>query len=528
MAKRPGGAMLQSDTPTKSQWIPVLTKWKDLQQKSELAPILVTILAVLLLFLLVDGEVISTSFQYVVGNELRGGTIYTSWYLVVIGIYLMLLSVYFIRRLAGKDKSWLSLIGTGLFTGYLLFLFQTEHDFIWMYDFFHLSLAGGEISRTDSTLQTFIKHFLGTGFFEETFKAIPVLVIAFGGAYVPAQIRAKFGIEEPLDGILLGAASGGGFAFWETIGQFVSGMLVRQWRFNAAVWLHRVPNDRDAIVAWLSSLSGPSLATVTAEGSHMLGWQPGLSLLIPRGLSEAFGHMAYAGCFGYFIGLAVMKQNHRWKTLGIGLVSSSVLHALWDTVDNSVLMGIVAILSYAVLAAGILKAREISPNRATLLPSIFVGSLSPSPSVVAAYGAAPVAVAVAVPVAVKDAVGVMGDRRAAAPAPPATPTVIPGPNPLPNGTASLRVGAKYLVIVPGLRLLAHQVPGLTAQSAEGLVAEVTRNPADPDVLGLTNLSTVAWEVLTASNTRRAIQPGQTVKLAPGTKIDFGQTDGEVG
>ena len=75
--------------------------------------------------------------------------------------------------------------------------------------------------------------------------------------------------------------------------------------------------------------------------------------------------------------------------------------------------------------------------------------------------------------------------------------------------------------------MSHQVPGLHAQSAEGLVAEVTRNPNDPDILGLTNMSTAAWEVVTASNTRRAIQPGQTVKLSPGTKIDFGETDGEV-
>ncbi len=75
--------------------------------------------------------------------------------------------------------------------------------------------------------------------------------------------------------------------------------------------------------------------------------------------------------------------------------------------------------------------------------------------------------------------------------------------------------------------MAHQVPGLAAGSTEGLVAEITKNPNDPSVLGLTNLSTTAWEVVTSSNTRREIAPGQTVKLAPGTKIDFGETDGEV-
>ena len=33
--------------------------------------------------------------------------------------------------------------------------------------------------------------------------------------------------------------------------------------------------------------------------------------------------------------------------------------------------------------------------------------------------------------------------------------------------------------------------------------------------------------MTASGTRRQIATGQTIKLAPGTKIDFGLTDGEV-
>ncbi len=85
---------------------------------------------------------------------------------------------------------------------------------------------------------------------------------------------------------------------------------------------------------------------------------------------------------------------------------------------------------------------------------------------------------------------------------------VPGPNPLPAGTASLRVGTKYLVIVPGQRLMAHQIPGLAASSGEGLVAEITRNPNDPEVLGLTNLSTASWEVVTSNNTRREIAQGR--------------------
>jgi hypothetical protein len=271
-------------------------------------------------------------------------------------------------------------------------------------------------------------------------------------------------------------------------------------------------------------LSDKQVGDLIGQAEDMVGWHPGVTLLIPRSLSEAFGHMAYAGCFGYFIGLAVLKKEQRWKILAIGLVSSSLLHAMWDSVsslNSELLLFLVGLASYAVLAAAILKAREISPNRAKLMPSIFVGSLNPTASVVAAYAGGPAAAVVPA------GAGFMGVAAAVPVAVHATPKVVPGPNPLPTGTASLRIGAKYLVIVPGLRLMAHQVPGLQTQSPEGLVAEVTRNPNDPGVLGLTNLSTTAWEVVTSSNTRREIQPGQTVKLSPGTKIDFGETDGEV-
>jgi RsiW-degrading membrane proteinase PrsW (M82 family) len=534
MAKRPGGAMIQSDTPTRSQLIPVLSKWQDIGKKSELAPMLVTILTVILLFVFIDSKVFGIDWAYVTGEKndmVAYGTIWTSWYLITICIYLMLLSLYFIRRLAGKDKSWLLLIGVMFFTGYLLYLFQTEGDFHWMYQFFHGKLAGGEIEQGDETTQVFVKHFLGTGFFEETFKAVPLFIIAIASAYLPAGLRSKFGIEEPLDGILLGAASGGGFAFSETIGQYISNDLVRDWKIASAVTVNNVPNNADAINAWLAK-HAKQMPLIIQQGRDALGWYPGLSVLIPRSLGEAFGHMAYAGCFGYFIGLAVMKPQERIKILAIGLVSASLLHALWDTMASSNLaMILIAILSYAVLAAGILKAREISPNRATLLPSIFIGSLSPTASVVAAYaggGVAGVGVAAVPPSGAGFmAVGSGGAGNGSSTPPPPKPRAIPGPNPFPAGTASLRVGTKYLVIVAGLRLMAHQVPGLLSGSTEGLVAEITRNPNDPNVLGLTNLSTTSWEVVTSSNTRRDIAPGQTVKLASGTKIDFGETDGEV-
>ena len=78
MAKRPGGAMLQSDTPTRSQLIPVLSKWQDIGKKSELAPMIVTVVTVLLLFMTLDSGLISYPYRYVENGDTYGGTVFTS------------------------------------------------------------------------------------------------------------------------------------------------------------------------------------------------------------------------------------------------------------------------------------------------------------------------------------------------------------------------------------------------------------------------------------------------------------------
>jgi RsiW-degrading membrane proteinase PrsW (M82 family) len=338
------------------------------------------------------------------------------------------------------------------------------------------------------------------------------------------EMKTKIGVEEPLDGILIGAASGGGFAVMETLLQYVPQDLVNRWTTIALAF--RGITGRQATEAALAAMNFDQLRALIQLGSNVLGTAPGIKSLIIRSIDESFGHMAYAGYFGYFIGLSVIKPEQRWKILMIGLVSASIPHALWDTVlsmDTVPLEAAIALLSYAVLAAAVLKAREISPNRSILQPSVIFGGsriLAPALASAPAANVPPVAAAYAPPVSAPAPTRVGLSADAAPPPPPAAGAVG-------NNGNRLRVGAKFLVIVPGLRLLEHQVPGLLAQSPGGPVAEVTRNPNDPSVLGLTNLSSSAWEAV-SNGTRRQIGPGQTVKLAPGAKIDFGSTDGEVG
>jgi RsiW-degrading membrane proteinase PrsW (M82 family) len=514
MAKRPGGVMVQSTAATRSQLIPVITKWTELGKTSQLGPVIFCIIVFFSMATWGDTTTIEIPIE---GNH-PTHWIYTSRFLIMLAIFLTMVSLYFIYRMIGKNKSWYVLLGAAGFSAYYIWLFYVDHDFGWMYDFFHNQLAGGEPDDAAAPFQLFMRHFLGTGFFEEIVKALPIFALVLLDRFMTPEVRSRIGIEEPLDGILIGAASGGGFAVAETLIQYTPADLVRTWT-NVVFYFTNVTQRQ------IAAMSPRQWHDAIAKGSDLLNTAPGIKWLIIRSIDLSFGHMAYAGYFGYFIGLAVIKPDQRWKILLIGLVSASIPHALWDTTvvkpDTMPLQAAIALLSYAVLAAAVLKAREISPNRSILQPSVIFGGPRSVPVYAAPVVSAPAPVyappvAYPAPAASAPAKARAGLAADAIPAPAASP-----------GGNRLRVGTKYLVIVPGMRLLEHQVPGLMAQSPGGPVAEVTRNPNDPSVLGLTNLSSSAWEA-TTNGTRRQVGPGQTIKLAPGAKIDFGSTDGEVG
>jgi RsiW-degrading membrane proteinase PrsW (M82 family) len=142
--------------------------------------------------------------------------------------------------------------------------------------------------------------------------------------------REKIGVWEPLDGILLGAASAIGFTLDETLFQYVP----------------------------MAIQAGGQLA--------------GLQLLIPRIMGAIAVHVAYSGYFGYFFGLSVLKPRKRWQLLAIGYLTAAILHAFWNSADmfgqnpitDALLQCVAGVIAYGFLIAAILKARQISPTRA--------------------------------------------------------------------------------------------------------------------------------------------------------------------
>lgn len=297
-----------ADSVTLTQLFPIVSTGRELTHKAFLVPSVITIVFVVALFVAVG--------QPLLFNRLLAG-------------YIALVGFYFVYQLCGKRKPWWVMVLSAMGT-YFLLRSPVLPLFV---ELFREVLPGkvpmpGELVNP---LMLFIRMFFGAGLMEELLKALPLAALFLLGRFLPAPWNDRIGIWEPLDGILLGAASAVGFTLVETLGQYVPDMI---------------------------QVTSLQLGT---------GWDQlrGLQVLIPRLLGAISGHMAYSGYFGYFIGLAVLKPRQSWLILLIGYLTASGLHALWNVMGSvsEILLTLVGMVSYAFLAAAILKARSLSPTR---------------------------------------------------------------------------------------------------------------------------------------------------------------------
>lgn len=296
---------------TLTQLFPIFSTGQELTRKAYLIPASLTALVAVLLFFLRVPELFN----------------------LVLGGYLAAIAYTYIYQLCGKHKPWWLLLGSALWT--LLLAIPLVKL---LAPLFYQGLAGW--ATGDQFIPTLARHTLGTGLLEELIKVLPIFLVLFWGKFRFASPHQTWGVREPLDGILIGTASAVGFTLIETLGLYV-------------------PSQIQSIAA----ISGGDM-----------GQLAGLQLLIPRILGSVSGHLAYSGYLGYFIGLSVLKQKQRWQILAVGYSTAALLHGLWNTTGTfvasqvSLFAGLISlaaigILSYAFLAAAILKARALSPTR---------------------------------------------------------------------------------------------------------------------------------------------------------------------
>jgi RsiW-degrading membrane proteinase PrsW (M82 family) len=108
----------------------------------------------------------------------------------------------------------------------------------------------------------------------------------------------------------------------------------------------------------------------------------GLVVLLAHGLPELAAHSAYTGLLGYFIGLSVLWPRMAVFLIPLGWLGAAVLHGAWDATadlfDSAVIVVpvrlAIGVLSYALLAGAIFKARDISPSFAKRCAMLAGGS----------------------------------------------------------------------------------------------------------------------------------------------------------
>ena len=306
------------DSVSFTQLFPIISTGKDLTSKAYLIPGILTVIFVVLMFATVGKPE---------ANQ------------IIVAVYIAFAAYYFIYQLCGKHKPWWVLLGVALSTT-LILLSPLLDLFIFIFrEILPGSLPSGQESITFT--EWLVRMFFGAGLMEELLKALPVAGIYFIGLGLSSPWRERVGLWEPLDGILLGAASAVGFTLLETLGQYVPEVTQ-----NAAI-----------------------------HAGTETGQLVGLQLLIPRILGSIAGHMAYSGYLGYFIGLAVLKPKLAGQILLVGYLSASALHALWNATGaiSGLFLVVVGVLSYAFLMAAILKARALSPNREQNFATRFLG-----------------------------------------------------------------------------------------------------------------------------------------------------------
>jgi len=149
----------------------------------------------------------------------------------IVAIYIAFIINYYINQMSGRARSGLLQALVSFITVWLL----TSRFWDYWYDFFYFVIPAQNLEKSSNALAVIAGNVLGTGLCEEGFKALPLMglaLVSVAFAFLSGRTRGRlsallsgvtehFGLREPLDGIVLGAASGSGFFIYETLVRYV-------------------------------------------------------------------------------------------------------------------------------------------------------------------------------------------------------------------------------------------------------------------------------------------------------------------
>jgi hypothetical protein len=111
--------------------------------------------------------------------------------------------------------------------------------------------------------------------------------------------------------------------------------------------------------------------------------------------------------------------------------------------------------------------------------------------------------------------------------PPTFISAKPAVNSFASSKLSLRLGSRIIPLNAETHLSTSEIPSLTSAASNGVVATVSAHPRDELLLGMKNLSDRAWWATDSQGDMKMIEPENTLTLALGTKIEFGEIEGEI-
>jgi RsiW-degrading membrane proteinase PrsW (M82 family) len=446
--------------PTASELFPLRARWvRAARRKASLGPAVVAVLIAVALAVTAGGNRV---YWLTVGD----GTAYPiPAFNLLLGPAAAAAGVYAIYRLAGKPVSlWLLLLPAAV----ELLLLQPNVFAVLRVPFAAIA-TGAQDPRVDDFQRWSFNVLVSVAPLEELVKALPIFAIWWWGGR-----RAH--VREPLDGILLGVASGAAFACYETIVLYIGGLTALKLPMTRALY--------DA----MRSVAAAHLSTGGTDpqvwlGQFMVALHGQTEILVARLANQLAGHMAWTGLFGYYIGLAALRPWGRVRSVLTGFGVAIALHWSWDIAfhrDIDRVMTILiastsAVLSWVALCTAVLKARQISPTRA--LNFATTGRSKP--------------------------------RRSS------------------GATMRLILTTSRWRLTPGAELGEGDIVGLVSAAPDGAIARVEPHPEDANALGLHNLSTTAWIASYADGERCVVGQGARVRLDHDLAIDFGRSRGRV-
>lgn len=466
----------RDEGPTLSDVLPFRSRSISLIRSRALIPLLVTGIVCVILFQL---------------RPTTGANAQLFTYLGIVTILLLYIMFMGLYVYSGERKLSLWYIVPAVATYYHLRYGFDPYVYV-----FRKLLPGNIGSSSFAT--SFVDNFFGAGLCEELLKSAPALVallIAWllratgtSGGFVGRLVR----LEGPIDGLLMGVAAAAGFIFLETVQEYV-------------------PNEIRRVTGGIG-------------GTVALGALKGVLLMLPRVLNGVIGHMAWAGIFGYFIGLAVSHRRSALSLVLFGWLVAAVLHAFWNS--NWWLLGdygeyVSAVITLFVFLSCLVKGKQLEVSR--------LGGPIDGRSILMVYPPAALAGAGPAGIVPPRPAGIGGiltgtvtglERLIGVKA----HTTLPNPGgvvaplaPIQHGL-SIGAGATRYALAPDREIDASSLFA-SAGIPAGCRARIIARPDGG--LDLQNVGSETWGTAAPDGSARSVPPGATLPASAGTRLQLG-------